>query len=291
MTAAHYATYTRSDDEVVVLDDGAAGDIQFAPDGLPNVFRHVFSEISIEVPANDPAAAYQTHLLGVREIACKLWIIGDSASAVVTAAADLIDDLGYDVEQKKRGVFSYTADNGITRDIQCSLAEVGELEDWINRYTSYTGTKAVRAKLPLKFKCHSPYWYDPTPVAALGIFNADYDVAIACANDGTVNAPPTITYDGPVTNPTVTDEDGHSFTVEKDLAAGDELVIVMDPAEFAVTYTPSGGAATDVANLQTLASREVTVRGGAAAKLTFTADAGTGSISVSFHPRYRGHGL
>jgi hypothetical protein len=291
MTAAHYATYTRSDDTVIVLDDGADGDIQFAPDGLPNVFRHVFSEVSIEVPANDPAAAYQTHLLGVREIDMKIWIIGNSASAVVTAAADLIDDLGYDVEAQARGVFSYTADNGVTRDIQCSLAEAGELEDWINRYTSYTATKAVRAKLPLKLRCHSPYWYDPTPVAAAGAFNADYDVEIACANDGTVNAYPTLTYDGPVTNPSVTDEQGHTFTVEKDLAAGDELVIVMDPAEFAVTYTPSGGAATDVANLQTLASREVVVAGGAAAKLTFTADAGTGAIGVSFHPRYRGHGL
>lgn len=291
MPAAHYSTYTRSDSTVIVLDDGADGEVQWAPDGLPNVFRAVFEELSVPLPADDPPAAYQTHLTGVREIEGKLWIIGDDAGEVVDTAAELIDDLSYDAEQKATGVFTYTADNGVTRAIACSIAKIGEMEEWINRYTNYSASRAVRAKLPVMFRCHSPYWYDATPDTFIGAFNDYGDVEIDCPNDGVADSYPTLTYDGAVTNPKVTDEYGHTFEVEIDMDAGDELEIVMDPERFAVTYTPSGGSPEDASNLQTLASREIRVKPGASAKLTFTADAGTADIGISLNARYRGHGL
>jgi len=290
MPPIHYATYTTSAGLVIVLNDG--DHIRFAPGGLPiGVFNLPFEQVSIATTANDPPEAFQTHILAARDIEMVVWILGNSPSEVVTRAAYLIDALTDDVEAQRAGVFSYTADNGVTRSIKCALANVDELQDWINRFWRFTGLQDARARLPIKLRCQSPYWYNPTPVTFTGAFTADTPVNIACANAGRAPSYPRITYTGAVTTPKVTDPvSGYSFELDLDVAAGGVVEIDFDPTAFSCNHTPSGGATVSVANLQTMASREIEVAAGPDAYLTFVAAAGTGAISITFNERSRGAG-
>lgn len=289
MPDAYYATYTNSLGTVVVLNDEEH--VRFAPEGLPTgLFNLPFSVVGIEVPANDPAEAYQTHLYQVREIAMTLEVRGDSPSEVVTLAAALIEGLTYDVWAKARGVFSYTADNGVTRAIRCAVANLGDLDDWINRFPMSAGSLHSIARLPLVLRCQSPGWYDPVADTFDTAFNGTTPVDLACPNGGNMDAYPRITYSGAVTNPKVTDWYGHVFELDLDVAAGGVVAIDFDPLNFSCTHTPSGGSATDVRNLQTLASREIVVNPSWVGKLTFEADAGDANIEVTLNARYRGHG-
>ncbi len=290
MPPVHSATYTTSAGLVINLNDRK--NYRFAPGGLPlGVFAFPFSTVSIEVPANDPPEAYQTHLLQPRDIEMAVWVLGGSPAEVITRATALIDALSDDVEAQQRGVFTYTADNGVTRSIKCALANIGELRDWLNRYCNFTGAQDARAQLPLALRCHSPYWYNPTPVTFTGAFTADTPVNIACANAGRAPSYPRITYTGAVTTPKVTDPvSGYSFELDLDVAAGGVVEIDFDPTAFSCNHTPSGGATVSVANLQTMASREIEVAAGPDAYLTFVAAAGTGAISITFNERSRGAG-
>jgi hypothetical protein len=290
MPTVHYATYTNSAGDVTVLNTGTA--YRFAPGGLPtNCFGLPFSAVNIEIPANDPAEAYQTHLYQPREIEMRLWVLGNSPSEMLTLAAQLYNDLTYDVWAKRTGVFTYTADNGLTRSIKCVLANIGDLEDWLNRYHKFLGRQDTRAQIPLKLRCPSPCWYDPTENTYSGTFNGSTPVAIACANSGQVEAYPRITYTGAVTNPAITASDGRVFNLTLTVAAGGVVAIDFDPFAFTCTHTPSGGAATDVRNLQSLVSREITVAGGSGGTLSFVSSAAsTAAITVALNARYRGHG-
>jgi hypothetical protein len=286
---AYYATITNSAGTVIVLNDESH--YRFAPEGLPTgIYNLPFSVVAVAVPANDPVEAYQTHLYEVREIKMLVQIRGESPTEVATLAAELIEDLTYDVWAKTRSTFIYTADNGITRAIRCALTAVGDLQDWINRYPMGAGSLHCAASIPITLRCQSPCWYDPVEDTFDTAFDGATPVELACPNGGNEDAYPRITYTGAVTNPKVTDWYGHVFELTLDVAAGGEVYIDFDPLNFTCTHTPSGGAATDVRNLQTLASREILVNPTWVGKLTFEADAGTADISVALNARYRGHG-
>jgi len=284
------ATYTTYAGTVITLNDG--GPYRFAPGGYPEGLMGLcFQQIGVEVPANDPAEAFQTHLLQPRDIAMRIWVCGSTTAEVTRLAAQLVAALGADVEAQQRGVFTYTADNGVSLATRCALASVGELEEWIGRYDNYVaGAYGVRAQLPITLRCQSPRFYDPVEDTFSGAFNGATPVDIACPNGGNVSCYPRVTYTGAVTNPKVTDEEGHEFELDLDVAAGGVVPIDFDPLNFTCTHTPSGGTATNVANLQTMASREIVVAAGAAAKLTFVADAGTATIGVALNARYMAHG-
>lgn len=287
MDEATYTTYTGT---VITLNDG--GPYRFAPGGYPEGLMGLcFQQIGVEVPANDPAEAFQTHLLQPRDIAMRIWVCGSTTAEVTRLAAQLVAALGADVEAQQRGVFTYTADNGVTRSIRCALANVEELADWLNRFWNTSTPMDVRAQIPITLHCQSPYWYDPNEVAFVGAFTADTPVNILCPNVGRVASYPRLTYSGAVENPVVTDPvSGYSFALELTVAAGGVVYIDFDPASFTCEHTPSGGPTVNVANLQTLASRELTVAPGPDAYLTFVADAGTADISVAFNERQRGAG-
>lgn len=290
MPPIHYATYTNSAGSVAVINSGTS--YRFAPGGLPNnLFGLPFSAVFVDVPANDPAEAYQTHLYKPREIEMSVWILGVSPSEMLTKAAQLYSILTYDVWARALGVFAYTADNGITRSIKCALANLGDLQDWLNRYHKFVGVQDVRAQMPIKLRCPSPCWYNATESTYSGAFNGSTPVAIACANAGQVEAYPRITYTGAVTNPAIAAADGRVFNLTLAVAAGGVVYIDFDPFNFTCTHTPSGGAATDVRNLQSLVSREITVAGGAGGTLTFVSGAAsTATIGIALNPRYLGHG-
>jgi hypothetical protein len=288
MPPIHYATYTTSAGLVIVLNDG--DHIRFAPGGLPSgVFNLPFEQIGVETVANDPPEAYQTSLPLPRDIEMVVWVLGNSPSEVLTRAVYLLDALLDDVDAPARGVFTYTADNGVTRSIKCALANVDELQDWLNRFWRFTGLQDARARIPIKLRCQSPYWYNPTALTFASAFDGATPVIVACANAGRVGSYPRLTYSGAVTNPKVSDV-SHSFELELDVAAGGVVAIDFDPAAFTCAHTPSGGAATNVANLQTMASREVLVAAGPDATLTFVASAGAATIAIAFNERQRGAG-
>lgn len=287
MAQIHAATYTNHDGIVANLNDHSV--TRFANGGLPsNLYTPVFSSVDVVVPAMLPAALNQGYDYGMRDIAMRVWFAG-TPDVILGHVAYLVDLFWSDIRDGERGVFTYTAANLVTRAIACSIANLDALRDWLGRWQGVE----TRVQLPIVLRCQDPTFYDPTAVDGSGAFNDGTDVDISLANPGNTDAYPTITYTGAVESPKATDVYGHIWEIELDMSAGDVLEMVLDPHEFAVTYTPNAGSPVSRANLQSGESQLVVVPHGTN-DLTFVSGDGTPSgsatIAVAFNPRYAAHG-
>lgn len=143
-----------------------------------------------------------------------------------------------------------------------------------------------------------PYIYDyPAQNVTIGVptvptvgtsFNMSFNVGFGGSipvytavvfNNGTRTAYPTITLTGPITNPRLADGFGITMAFSISLSAGDSLVIDCKNKSVVLNGT--------VSRRNTLAGTQwFTVPRGASESISFTADSGTGSATISLNSTY-----
>lgn len=285
MPRPHDCFYENHDATLINLNDWRTFWFDAYPSGI---YTPTFESRSIEIPSDLPAAAWQTYVMLPREIAFTLRPVGTPAE-IVTNVARMIDLLWADIRDKERGIWTYTADNGITRAIQCSLKSLGDLQNWLKRATC----ERVAAALPFVLEAQDPTFYNPTTkceTGAFGIYGSVVFDALICQNAGNADAYPRITYEGEVEQPQVEDSYGNVWLIEGTLAAGESLYMNLDPTEFEVTHDDGAGTLTPWAAYVSATSRLPRIAPGSL-PLNFTAVSGDATIEVCWEDRYGAHGL
>lgn len=283
--AAGDCTYTNSASTALTLNGSTYYLRRPGPQGIYGITPEV---IVADIPTKLPVGVFQANNVLKRGIVLPITVIGSSGSDLVTQIRALTAALWVDVRDDKQGTLTYIAPNNNTRYIKCSLQEGFDVGEWLGG--GWADKNYANIDIPLL--CPDPTFYGATVNATPSAFTGTTPVTVSCANAGDADAYPTITYTGIVNNPKATDAYGHFVKLEiVTTHANDEIVLVLDPQNLSMTYTPNGGAATTVFGYRTEDSTLTVCKYGTN-NLSFVGeDAGdNATIEVSFASRYSSHG-
>lgn len=280
--AVNDLSFTNSATTVLNLNDGSTYKL-LAIRGIYNVPA---KPVTTPMSTKAPVAQFQVYNRVERSIECDLMVAGTSYSGVVTNVKALAAHFAVDVRDDGRGTLTYTSWTGNQRSIKAVLENGSDVDEWIAAASKAT------ALITLKFLCPDPTFYNATAVTGSSAFNGATPVNLACANTGDLDGYLTITYTGTATatvSPKVTDAYSNYIEMEGTISNGDVLVMVLDPTALSMTYTPSGGSATNWFGKRSAASTMVYAKYGTN-NLVFSATSGTATIATSFLPRHSTHG-
>lgn len=280
--AANDLSFTNSALTNLNLNDGSTYKLR----AIRGIYNVPAKPVTTPMSTKAPVAQFQVYNREVRVIECDLTVYGSSYSAVCTNVKALAAHFAVDVRNDGRGYLIYTSWTGNARVIRAVLENGSDVDEWIAAASKAT------ALITLKFLCPDPTFYNGTAVVGSGSFNGSTPVNVSCANTGDLDGYLTITYTGTATatvKPKVTDAYGNFVEIEDTISNGDVLVMVLDPTALSITYTASGGSATNWFGKRSADSTMVYAKYGTN-NLVFSATSGTATIATAFYPRHSTHG-
>jgi len=236
----------------------------YAPDGTPTVFSATATDYVLlkkyqgfsftpavhrttRFPYQNGATIQNTDG-DPREISFEVMVKASTLGEMETLIENLSDQFNPLGEE---GILVYEKANGDVRRIYCK-SNMPSIDMGVRNATSQ--------KVLIKLIAYDPFWYSDTTniayVAPPGTNMFPFPTVTSwpwefgaispsptVINAGTMDAACTFVFTGPIQNPSLNNlTTGKTFSITKDMAAGDTFTVTTDIGEQSAYYTPSGGA-------------------------------------------------